>query len=110
MIDAPDRRQDFSNRAKQFISDLVFGKQVRIVKQDIDRYGRIVGIVYVGDVCVNEELVRNGLAWVYRRYCVTPICAGWFELETQARDGETGLWSHPDPVAPWEYRRNKPAK
>jgi hypothetical protein len=87
MIDAPERRQDFSNRAKQFVSDLVFGKQVRIVKQDIDRYGRIVGIVYVGDVCVNEELVRNGLAWVYRRYCVTPICAGWFELETQARDG-----------------------
>jgi micrococcal nuclease len=55
-IDAPERRQDFSNRAKQFVSDLVFGKKVRIVKQDIDRYGRIVGIVYVDDVCVNEKM------------------------------------------------------
>jgi micrococcal nuclease len=109
-IDAPERRQDFSNRAKQFVSDLVFGKQVRIVKQDIDRYGRIVGIVYVDDVCVNEKLVKNGLAWVYRRYCRTPICAGWLELEAQAKDGKIGLWSHPDPMPPWEYRRNKPTK
>ena len=63
-IDAPERRQDFSNRARQFVSSMVFGKQVRVVKQDIDRYGRIVGIVYIGNVSVSEELVRNGLAWV----------------------------------------------
>jgi micrococcal nuclease len=43
--------------------DMVFEKQDRVVKHDIDRYGRIVGIVFVGDVCVNNELVRNGLAW-----------------------------------------------
>lgn len=103
-IDAPERRQDFSNRAKQFVSDLVFGNQVRIVKKDVDRYGRIVGIVYVGDVCVNEELVKDGLAWVYRRYCKTSACIGWLELEAQARAGRMGLWSHPDPVPPWEYR------
>ena len=38
------------------------GKQVRVVKKDIDRYGRIVGMVYVGDICVNEALVESGLA------------------------------------------------
>jgi micrococcal nuclease len=109
-IDAPERRQDFSDRAKQFVSGLVFGKQVRVVKLDIDRYCRIVGIVDVGEVCLNEKRVKNGLAWVYRRYCVTPICAGWLELEAQARAGKMGLWSYPDPMPPWEYRRNKPAK
>ena len=67
-IDAPERRQEFSNRAKNFVPDLVFRKQVRVVKHDVDRYGRIVGIVYIDDVCVNEELVRNDLAWVYRSY------------------------------------------
>jgi len=92
-IDAPERRQDFSNKAKQFVSELVFGKQVRVVKKDIDRYDRIVGIVYVGDVCVNEEIVRNGLAWVYRYYCKIPICAAWLDLEAQARDSKMGLWS-----------------
>jgi micrococcal nuclease len=106
-IDAPERHQDFSNRAKQFASDLVFGKQVRVVKKDIDRYDRIVGIVYVGDVCVNEEIVRNGLAWVYRYYCKIPICTAWLDLEAQARDSKMGLWSYPDPIPPWEFRRRR---
>jgi micrococcal nuclease len=99
--------QDFGNRAKKFVSDLVFGKQVRVVKMDIDRYDRVVGMVYVGDVNVNEALVKNGLAWVYQRYCKISICSSWLALEAQARAAKTGLWSHPNPVAPWEYRRNQ---
>ena len=106
-IDAPERRQDFSNKARQFIADLVFQKQVRVVKQDIDRYGRIVGTVYIGNVCVNKELVRNGLAWVYRYYCKIPVCEDWLALESQAREAKVGLWSLPDPVPPWEFRRIK---
>jgi endonuclease YncB( thermonuclease family) len=106
-IDAPERGQDFGTRAKRFASDLVFGKQVRVIKQDIDRYGRIVGIVYVGDVGVNEELVRNGSAWVYRRYCKIPVCGDWLAIETWARENGIGLWSHRDPVPPWEFRRRR---
>ena len=109
-IDAPERGQDFGNRARQFVAAMVFGKQVRVVKHDVDRYGRIVGIVYVGDLCVNEELVRNGLAWVYRYYCKIPVCRDWLALESQARAGKGGLWSHPDPVPPWEFRRHKRSK
>jgi micrococcal nuclease len=108
-IDAPERHQDFSNKAKQFVSELVFGKQVRVVKMDIDRYDRVVGMVYVGDVNVNEALVKNGLAWVYQRYCKVSICSSWLALEAQARAAKTGLWSHPNPVAPWEFRRSRRA-
>lgn len=106
-IDTPESHQDFGNRAKQFTSDLVFGKQVRVVKKDIDRYGRIVGMVYVGDVCANEALIENGLAWVYRKYCKMEICGRWLELESMAIDGDIALWSHPNPVPPWEFRRKK---
>ncbi|MCB2141137.1 thermonuclease family protein [bacterium] len=106
-IDTPESHQDFGNRAKQFTSDLVYGKQVRVVTKDIDRYGRIVGMVYVGDVCVNESLVESGMAWVYRKYCRMETCGSWLDLESQAMDGDIGLWSHPNPVAPWEYRKKK---
>jgi micrococcal nuclease len=99
-IDAPEGGQDFGNRAKKFVSDLVFGKQVRVVKMDIDRYDRVVGMVYVGDVNVNEALVKNGLAWVYQRYCKISICPSWWALEAHARAAKTGLWSHPNPVPP----------
>ena len=35
---------------------------------DIDRYQRIVGRIYVDDLAVSAEMVRQGAAWVYRKY------------------------------------------
>ena len=64
-IDAPEKYQDYGNKSKQSLSDLVFRKQVKIVQEDIrytDRYGRVVGKVYVGGLDVNAEQVKRGMA------------------------------------------------
>ncbi len=45
-IDTPERKQPFGTRAKQALSELAFGKQARIVEVTVDRYGRIVGLIY----------------------------------------------------------------
>jgi hypothetical protein len=34
--------------------------------KDTDRYARAAGVVYIGDRCLNEELIEAGHAWVYR--------------------------------------------
>ncbi len=61
-IDTLESKQPDGQRAKQaLLSDLTFGKQVRVVAQDTDRYGRTVGWVYVGGVDVNAELVKMGV-------------------------------------------------
>jgi micrococcal nuclease len=104
-IDTPEKGQDFGNRAKQFTSDLIFGKEVRVIEKDVDRYGRVVGMIYIGNICVNEEIVREGLAWVYDYYCKDSVCREWAGLEAQARQSSIGLWSHPDPIPPWDYRK-----
>src|SRR5688572_15644425 len=39
-IDAPEKGQPFTNRAKQFVSDLCFGKEVRVEVKGQDRYQR----------------------------------------------------------------------
>ena len=106
-IDTPEKAQDFGKRAKQFTSDLVYGKDVKVIQEDIDRYGRIVGMVYVDDICVNEAIVKNGFAWVYQKYCSKPICQKWLELEKEARSNRSGLWRHDNPVPPWDFRRGK---
>jgi len=107
-IDTPEKRQDFGMRAKQFTSGLVYGKNVKVVEKDVDRYGRIVGLVYVGgDTCVNQEIVKNGFAWVYKRYCKDDFCKDWIKFEEQARSSKVGLWSHPTPIPPWEFRHGK---
>lgn len=104
-IDCPERAQDFGQVARQKLSDLVFNQQVRVVEKDVDRYQRTVGIVYTSDNrCVNEELLRAGLAWHYKQYDNNPQ---WAALEAEAHKRRIGLWSHPNPVRPSEYRRNK---
>jgi endonuclease YncB( thermonuclease family) len=61
-IDAPEKSQAYGQRSKQSLSDLAFGKQARVEKQDRDRYGRVVGKVYVGSLDVNAEQVKRGMA------------------------------------------------
>lgn len=101
-IDCPESSQDFGTRAKQATSDLCFGKQVKIIKSGEDRYGRTLGYVMVGDVNVNKELLRLGMAWHFKKYNKDPELA---KLEQEARTKKVGLWSQPKPVAPWDFRR-----
>ena len=55
-----------------------------------DRYGRIVGRVYVGGIDVNRELVAQGYAWVYRKYSND---AELLRLEAEAKEKGLGLWA-----------------
>ncbi len=73
----------------------------------VDRYGRTVALVTVETTLVNQELVRQGLAWVYARYCKRPVCREWERLEAEAREARRGLWADPRPVPPWEFRREQ---
>ena len=102
-IDCPEKRQAFGQKAKQFTSDMVFGKTVIIKIESKDRYGRTIGEVLLenGDN-LNQELLRAGLAWHYRKYSQVHFLSN---LEEEARSEHRGLWVDPNPVAPWEFRR-----
>jgi endonuclease YncB( thermonuclease family) len=106
-IDCPERGQAFSRKAKQFISEMVFGKEVEVEPVDIDRYNRLVALVTVSERLVNEELLNAGFARVYTRYCHRPICERWKVLENEAREARRGLWADPNPTSPWEFRRQE---
>lgn len=103
-IDCPEKGQAFGNKAKWFTSDLVFGKTVEVKSVDIDRYGRTVAWVYVNNTCVNEELLRAGFAWHYKRYSKEQRLAA---LEEEARTAKRGLWADKNPMPPWEWRKSK---
>ena len=101
-IDCPEATQDFGGRAKRFTSDLAFGHTVTVDVRDVDRYGRLVARLKLGDVDVSLALVRAGLAWHFIRYSRDPVLA---DAERRARVNRTGLWIHPNAVPPWTYRR-----
>lgn len=108
-IDCPEKKQPFGTKAKQFVSDLCFGEYVSIGNNlKRDRNGRILAeIVLSNGINVNKELVKNGLAWHFKKYSKDNSYA---KLETAARIKKAGLWKDKDPIAPWNWRKlSKPA-
>ena len=53
---------------------------------------------------LGKELVRNGLAWHFKRYSKSENYA---DLEAAARKKKIGLWRDKDPIAPWNWRKSK---
>lgn len=106
-IDAPERGQPFGEAAKKHLSDLVFGKAVNVVGHETDRYGRLVGVIFVEGKDINLEQIKAGLAWYYRKYesNVDPARRTVYaDAETEAQQARRGLWSEAAPEAPWDYR------
>jgi endonuclease YncB( thermonuclease family) len=50
---------------------LLFQKHIKVVSFGRGKYGRTIGIVYSGQRCLNEELVKKDFAWAYKKYCKT---------------------------------------
>ncbi len=103
-IDTPERGQPYGAKSKEILSGLIFGKEVTANVQDKDRYGRYVARIYMENVDISREMVRQGAAWVYRQYLRDDSL---LEVETEAKTANRGLWSLPEAqnMAPWEWRR-----
>jgi len=106
-IDCPEEEQPFSRQAQQFTANMVLGKNIEIEQIREDKQGRIVAIVAVERQLLNEEIVKAGLGWVYSHSCSWPICETWKALQLRAKLDKRGLWSEPEPTAPWVFRRRK---
>lgn len=112
-IDAPESRQDFGARSKQYLSDLVYGKPVILDGDKIDRYGRLVAKILLNGADVNLEQIKAGFAWHYKQYELEQSYADrkiYAAAERDARSKGINIWSVPEPVAPWDFRRNQSAK
>jgi endonuclease YncB( thermonuclease family) len=103
-IDAPETGQEFSRNSKEGLSRLVFGREISLRVTGNDRYERTLGVVFVEGVNANLALVRQGLAWHYKKYSDDHELA---QAEVDARAARSGLWAGFDPIPPWEYRALK---
>ena len=83
-IDAPEKNQPFGQRSRQELSSMVTQRIVTVTGEDEDRYGRLLGTVWLGAKDVNAEQIRKGLAWAYR-YHGKPVRSDYATLEDEAR-------------------------
>ena len=108
-IDCPEWRQSYGDEAKRFTREKIYRKTVTVEPKDIDRYDRVVALVGYSGGLLNRELIREGFAWVYPRYCrEQPLCTELKELEYNAAKSRRGLWEAEHPVSPWQWKwKNK---
>ena len=118
-IDAPERGQPFGTKSKDHLAFMVAGKEVFVESDKNDRYGRVLGKVWVQPsdcpTCgktldTNHAQVLAGMAWWYRYYAKeqSPEDRGRYEsAEDEAKARGWGLWADPNPINPYEWRKGK---
>lgn len=99
-IDAPELKQPYGKKSKQFLANLIAGKVVEVEENGKDRYKRTIGIVYLGNTDINAQMVANGYAWAYRKFSKR-----YAPQESKAKKQGLGLWQDKEPIPPWEWRR-----
>lgn len=102
-IDAPEKGQNFAHHATQFLEGLTAGQSLTVDTRGQDQSGHTIGEVFLFDGRhLNKELVKVGLAWWFCQFSADPEL---HQLEDDARAAKLGLWSDPDPVPPWVFRK-----
>lgn len=104
-IDAPEKAQTFGETSRRSLSEMVLGKQVKVVSQAVDQYGRMVAHLSVEGLDVNAEQIRRGMAWEYSHFHSNRALIA---LQEEAKLAPRGLWALSDPMPPWEWRKLHP--
>lgn len=93
-IDTPEEGRPYYLEAKEENKRLVEGKRVRL-EYDVekeDKYARLLAYVYVGDIFVNSELVKNGYAMVFTFPPNVKYAKKFLALQQEVRTAKRGLW------------------
>ena len=101
-IDAPEKGMPFYKKAKKYLSDLCFGKIVRLEIRATDIHGRKIAFSYLEDGTeLSHEMVKAGFAWHFKKYNSDEDLA---QLEIEAQNAKIGIWSMNNPMTPWDNR------
>jgi len=87
--------QCFGIEASKKNKELVEGKNVRLEKDitDKDKYGRLLRYVYIDNLFINLELVKQGFAFSYTYPPDIKYQAEILAAEAEAREAGRGLWA-----------------
>ena len=97
--------QFYGEEARIALGKKLYDKKVKLDVMDIDKYRRLVSIVYLDGKNINQEMVAEGCAWAYRKYLDKALASDFIQLEEQAKAKRLGLWQYDKPEPPWEFRK-----
>lgn len=83
----------------------IMGQQVRLDIIDVDKFRRLVCIVWLDDRNINLEMVSEGHAEAFVEYLKPPYRAQFLEAQREAKQAKRGIWSLPDYERPRTFRK-----
>ena len=101
-IDAPETSkkknqpgQPLSRKSTKYLANLVLNKSVEVKSYGTDRYGRTLGVVFVDGKDINLEMVKAGLAEVYRGKPAGGLdLESYWDAEAEAKKAGIGTVSY----------------
>jgi len=124
-IDAPESSrigggQPYWKESRESLKDFckAAGNKVYLQRMDVDRYGRVVGLIWQKDGMkpdedrsVNEMMVMFGMAEAYREYLSDPVLRERFvDAESQAKSVPVGIWNQRKYERPSAFRKRVKSK
>lgn len=107
-IDCPELKQPYGKQAKHATAAYVANREVVVRDLKRDRQGKMTADILLQDGRqIAQELVKEGLAWVYSERAGNQTLK---DMEELARASRTGLWAEPNPVPPWKWNSPKPGR
>ena len=118
-IDAPETSQKkyqpgqpYSQQATKYLSSLVLNRTVSITSYELDVYNLVLGVVFWEGININLEMVRSGLAEVYRGNSPKGLdIEPYWKAEKEAKAAVRGMWSLGDKyISPKDWRKMQRGK
>lgn len=97
--------QPYGDESWKAIEGKIMGKHVRLDIIDIDKYKRMVGMVWLDESNINLEMVSEGYAEAFVEYLKPPYRSDFIEAEHEARSAKKGIWSLPEYERPRDFRK-----
>jgi micrococcal nuclease len=97
--------QPYADQARVALSDMIMGQKVEVEDTGQRSYGRTVCRIKIGNDDVQRDMVYAGYAWSATQFEPEnerdPLMP---TLQLDAQEHRRGLWSLPNPIAPWQWR------
>jgi micrococcal nuclease len=94
-VNTPEEGRPYFDEATAKTKELCYEKEV-VLKKDVserDRYGRLLRYVYIGNLFLNSELVKQGYANSATYPPDVKYSDLFVQLEKEARSKQIGLWT-----------------
>lgn len=98
----PTGGSGLSKISRSFLEQTTFGKRVKVQPVAFGPSRRNYALVFLEALNVNEEMVREGMAWVIPRGCNLPECESLLKAQEEAKAFSRGIWAAKGITPPWE--------